>query len=147
MSSSSSRPGIMSGSAKFNVIDGFPSCGPILPAIGTPTYKLAKLLLPMLEPLTTNEYNIRIPSTFQKNFKVLTLKLWWPALIQIHSIPTFLCKKQTSALKIYLKIWLMSKGCFCEFPPRTMSKSLILFDQEFHKQLQLQLMELQWVPH
>ena len=38
------------------VTDGLPSFRPILSAIGTATYKLAKFLVPILEPLTANEY-------------------------------------------------------------------------------------------
>ena len=36
--------------------NGLPPFRPILSAIGTPTYKLAKCLLPFLTPLTENEY-------------------------------------------------------------------------------------------
>ena len=52
-----SRPEIMYGSAKVHkiVTDGLPSFRHILSAISTPTYKLAKFLVPMLEPLATNE--------------------------------------------------------------------------------------------
>ena len=35
-----------------------PPFRPILSAIGTPTYKLAKFLLPFLMPLTQNEYTV-----------------------------------------------------------------------------------------
>ena len=61
LSRSGSRPGIMYGLAKVHKIvrDGLPSFRPILSAIGTPTYKPAKFLVPILEPLTTNEYTIK----------------------------------------------------------------------------------------
>ena len=38
--------------------NGLPPFGPILSVVGTPTYKLAKYLLPFLTPLTQNEYTI-----------------------------------------------------------------------------------------
>ena len=38
--------------------NGLPPFHSILSAIGTPTYKLAKFLLPFLTPLTQNEYTI-----------------------------------------------------------------------------------------
>ena len=38
--------------------NGLPPFRPILSAIGTPTDKLAKFLLPFLTPLTENEYNV-----------------------------------------------------------------------------------------
>ena len=51
----------MYGLAKVRKIitDCLPSFRPILPAIGTPTYKVAKFLVPMLESITTNEYTIK----------------------------------------------------------------------------------------
>ena len=65
------RPGIMYGLAKVHkiVTDGLPSFRPILSAIGTPSYKLAKFLVPMLEPLTTNEYTIRDSFTFAEELQ------------------------------------------------------------------------------
>ena len=47
----------MYGLAKVHKIitDGLPSFRPILSAISTPTNKLAKFLIAILEPLTTNE--------------------------------------------------------------------------------------------
>ena len=38
--------------------NGLPPSRPILSAIGTPTYKLAKFLLPFLTPLTQNDYTV-----------------------------------------------------------------------------------------
>ena len=57
LSPSGSRPGIMYGLTKVHkvVTDGLPSFIPILFPIVTPTCKLAKFLVPILEPLTTNE--------------------------------------------------------------------------------------------
>ena len=83
LSRSSSRPGIVYGLAKFHktVTDGLPSFRPILPAIGTPTYKLAKFSIAILEPLTTNECTIKGSLTFSEEFKVLIQNLWWPALM------------------------------------------------------------------
>ena len=66
LSPSGSRPGIMYGLAKVHKIDtdGLPFFRPILSPIGTPTYKLAKFLVPVLEPLKTNEYTIKESFTF-----------------------------------------------------------------------------------
>ena len=51
-----SRPEILCGSAKVHkhIIDNCPSFWPILSAINTPTYNLAKFLVPILSPLTVN---------------------------------------------------------------------------------------------
>ena len=56
-----SRPGILYGRAKMHkpIKDGGPPFRPILSDIGTPTYKLAKFLVPLLAPLTSNEYTIK----------------------------------------------------------------------------------------
>ena len=50
--------GILYGSPKVDkpVINNCPKFRPILPAIGTPTYKLAEFLVPILSPLTVNEF-------------------------------------------------------------------------------------------
>ena len=122
-SPSGSRSEIMYGSAKVHkiVTDGLPSFRPILSAINTPTYKLAKFLVPMLEPLATNEYTIK---------------------------DSFLCKKQlTSALKIYLTIGLMLIICqktlfvSCLLGPCLNHLSYLIRNSINS------MMELQWVPH
>ena len=61
----------MCGSAKVHkiVTDGLLSFRPILSAIGTPTYKLAKFLVPMLQPLTINEYTIKDSFTFAEELQ------------------------------------------------------------------------------
>ena len=66
----------MYGSAKLlkNVKDGLLSFRPILSAIGTPTYKLSKLV-PKLEPLTTNEYNINDSFTFVEELQSFDSKI------------------------------------------------------------------------
>ena len=56
-----SRPGILYGMAKVHkpVTDRCPSLQPILSAINTPSYKLAKFLVPLLTPLTSNDFIIK----------------------------------------------------------------------------------------
>ena len=57
------------------VTDGLPSFRPILSAISTPTYKLAKFLVPMLQPLTTNEYTVKDSFTFAEELQSFDSKL------------------------------------------------------------------------
>ena len=59
-----SRPGILYGSPKIHkpVINNCPKFRPILSTIGTPTYKLAQFLVPILSPLTSNEYSFSFPN-------------------------------------------------------------------------------------
>ena len=55
------RPGIMYGNCKVHKqqVDGCPPFRPILSALQTPTYNLAKFLVPILNPLTKNEYTVK----------------------------------------------------------------------------------------
>ena len=50
----------------FKVIDGCPALRPILSAIRTPTYKIAKFLVPILKDLTFNEYSVKDSFDFAK---------------------------------------------------------------------------------
>ena len=61
-----SRPSVLYGSSKSQkpVINNCPKVRPILSTIGTPTYKLAKFLVPILSPLTSNEFSVHDSFTF-----------------------------------------------------------------------------------
>ena len=56
-----SKPGTMYGLCKVykQEVDGCPSFRPVLSALQTPTYNLGKLLVPILDPLTKNEYTVK----------------------------------------------------------------------------------------
>ena len=59
-----SRPAILQGNIKIykTVVNNLPKLRPILSAINTPGYNIAKFLILILEPLTHNEFTaIRIP--------------------------------------------------------------------------------------
>ena len=141
LSPSGSRPGIMHGSAKVHkiVTGGFPSFRPILSAIGTLTYKLAKFLALMLEPLTTNEYTIRSSFTFAEELQSFDSKLVM-ARFYIQSLFTNIPLQETIDLcvenlfKGRTHVDNLSKDCFRELLTSIMSESLILFNQELYKQ-------------
>ena len=141
LSPSGSRPGIMHGSAKVHkiVTGGFASFRPILSAIGTLTYKLAKFLALMLEPLTTNEYTIRNSFTFAEELQSFDSKLVM-ARFYIQSLFTNIPLQETIDLcvenlfKDRTHVDNLSKDCFREFLTSIMSEPLILFDQELYKQ-------------
>ena len=63
-----SQPGVLYGFAEVHkkVIDGFPTFQPIPSAIGTPTYKIAKFLVPILKHLTSKEYSVKNSFDFAK---------------------------------------------------------------------------------
>ena len=56
-----SKPGTLYGSAIVHktIIDWLPPFRPILSAIGTPTYRLAKFLVPVLSYITQNEFTVK----------------------------------------------------------------------------------------
>ena len=64
------RPGIMHGSCKVHkrCVDGFPLFRPILSALRTRTHKLAKFLVPILKPITTNKCTIKVSFSFATEF-------------------------------------------------------------------------------
>ena len=66
-----SRPGILYGLCKIlkSIVDGAPPSCPVLSAIGIPIYKLAKVFLPLLEPLTYNQYTIKDSFSFWEELK------------------------------------------------------------------------------
>ena len=119
--------------------DDLPSFRPILSAIVTPTYKPAKFLVPMLEPLTTNEYPIKNSFTFAEELQSFDSKLVI-ASFDIESLFTKITLQETIALcvenlfKDRAHVDNLSKGSFRELFIRTLSESLFLFDQEFYKQ-------------
>ena len=62
----------MYGLAKVHkqLINNCPPFRPILSAIGTPTYNIAKFLVPILKPLTTNDYTLK--DTFEFSHEILS---------------------------------------------------------------------------
>ena len=135
LSPSGSRPGIMYGLAKVHktVTDGLPSFRPILSAISTPTYKIAKFLVLILEPLTTNEYTIKDSFTFAEEVQGFDSKLVMDSF-DVESLFTNiplqeaidLCVENLFQDRTYVDN--LSKDSFRELLTRNMSESLILFD-------------------
>ena len=63
-----SKFGILHGLCKVHkqLVDNCPCFRPIMSAIKTPTYNLAKFLIPLLEPNTTNMYTVKYSFEFAK---------------------------------------------------------------------------------
>ena len=107
-------------------------------ATSTPKYKLAKFLVPILEPLTTNEYTVKDSFTFAEELKSFDSKLVM-ASFDIESLFTNMPLQETIDLCVEnlfqdrTHVDNLLKDSFRELLPRTMSESLILFDQEFYK--------------
>ena len=64
-----SRPGIIYGNPKIHkpVVDNLPKFRPIMSAINTPAYNLAKFLIPILEPFIHNEFTVKDSFSFAKD--------------------------------------------------------------------------------
>ena len=122
-----------------SVTDGLPSFRTNLSVIGTLTYKLAKFLVPLLEPLTTNEYTIKDSFTFTEELQSFDSKLVM-ASFDTESLFTKLPLEETIDLCVAnlfqdrTQVDNFSKDPFRELLTRTISESLIWFDQQFHKQ-------------
>ena len=63
-----SKPGILYGLPKIHksLVDNLPKFRPIVSMIGTPTYKLSKYLVPLITPITTNQYTVVDSFSFAK---------------------------------------------------------------------------------
>ena len=81
-------------------------------AIGTPTNKLAKLLVPILKPLTTSEYTIKGSFTLAEELQSFDSKLMM-ASFDIESLITNIPLQETIdvCVEIYVKIGLMLIIC------------------------------------
>ena len=77
-----SRPGILYGNPKIHkpVVDNLPKFRPILSAINTAGYNLAKFLIPILEPLTHNEFTIKDSFSFAKDITTYDSSLYMASL-------------------------------------------------------------------
>ena len=115
-----SKPGTLYGSAKVHklLINGLPPFRPILSAIGTPTYKLAKFLVPVLSDITQNEFTVKDSFTFVDEILTQSSDLYMAsldvdALFTIPSDETIdICVKKLLKLRIlclkeYLKMIFM----------------------------------------
>ena len=73
------HPSILFGLPKVHkiVIDSIPKFRPILSAIDTPVYKLAKFLVPILSPFTVNDYTVKIHFPLLKKLLILIIVFLW----------------------------------------------------------------------
>ena len=108
------KPGILYGLCKIHksIVDGVTPFCPIMSAIGTPTYKLAKFFVPLLEPLTYNQYTIKDTFSFCEELKHVNMNLIMASFdVESHFINIPL---QQTIVNSYLKIKIILIVC-----PRT----------------------------
>ena len=128
-----SKPGILYGLCKIHksIVDGVPPFRPILSAIGTPTYKLAKFFVPLLVPLTYNQYTIKDSFLFCEELKHFTTNLTM-ASFDVESLFTDIPLQETIDLSVQKLfedkhyIDSLSKDSFCEM--LTVTVTSLLFD-------------------
>ena len=137
-----SRPGILYGRTKIHkpIKDGVPPFRPILSDIGTPTYKLAKFFVPLLAPLTSNEYTIKDSFSFAEELLSFDSNLVM-ASFDVESLFTNIPLKETIDLCADLLFYDrtnidgITKDYFHDLLTICMSESLVLFGGEYYKQV------------
>ena len=114
--------------------------GTILSATGTPTHKLSKFFVPLLTPLTLNEYTIKDPFSFAEeflNYDSNLIMVNFDVELLFTNIPI------QEAIDLSVKLLFNDKSNVYSFTITdfhqlltvTMSESLVLFDGEYYKQI------------
>ena len=139
---SGSRPGIMYGLSKVHkqLVDGFPKLRPILSAINTPTYKLAKFLVTIMEPLTKNEYTVKDTFTFAHDIRSQNANVWMSSFdvdslftnIPLEETINICCNELFKSSPIVAGL---TKTQFRQLLELTTKESFILFNGAYYRQL------------
>ena len=136
-----SKPGILYGLPKIHkaLVDNLPKFRPIISMIGTPTYNLAKFLVPIIEPITTNEYTVDDSFSFAKEVVEFDSNLFMSSL-DVTSLFTNIPLKETTDIicnelfrdKEYISG--MNKSIFRELLTLAMEETCFIFDGKLYKQ-------------
>ena len=138
-----SKPGTLYGSAKVHkpLINGLPSFRPILSAIGTPTYKLAKFLVPVLSDITQNDFTVKDSFTFVDAILTQNSDLYMASLdVDALFINILLDETIDICLKKFFKILDtlvkgISKNDFHDLLNLATKKSFFTFSNKFYIQV------------
>ena len=141
ISPTGSKPGIVYGLAKVHkpVVGNCPSFRPILSAIGTSTYNLAKFLVPILKPLTINEFTVKDSFSFANEVTTFDKKCIMASL-DIESLFTIIPLDETIDNCIYDLFQNNSKvSNFDQFQLKELlsfaaNESFFIFDKEYFRQ-------------
>ena len=138
-----SKPRILYGSVKVHkpLVNGLPPFTPILSAIGTPTYKLAKFLVPVLSDITQNEFTVKDSFTFVDEISTQNSHLYMTSLdfdALFTNIPldetTDICLKKLFKTSDTL-VKGISKNDFRDFLNFATKKSFFTFNSKFYIQV------------
>nr|XP_027210660.1 uncharacterized protein LOC113804030 [Penaeus vannamei] len=105
VSVSGSTPGIMYGLPKVHK-DGIP-VRPILYVIGTNSYQLAKFLVPILTPLTTNIFAVKDSFTFAKEITTISFDKW---CLTVETVKGFSKENLRNMLELFIDTFLIFKS-------------------------------------
>ena len=137
-----SKPGILYGLCKVHkaVADVCLPFRPILSAIGTPTYKIAKFLVPILSSLTTNEYTIKDSFSFAKEI-VQQDSSYYMGSLDVDSLFTNIPLEETINIcteSVYNQndiVEGLSKSEFKELLSLATKESYFIFNEFLYKQI------------
>ena len=139
-----SKPGIMYGLCKIHkgttVNDPLPPFRPILSAIGTCNYNLAKFFVPIFEQFTINEYNVKDYFSFCKEIIDKDPNLFI-ASFDIQSLFTNIPSDETINISVDLvfhkkkKVKEMLKRHFKQLLTLSVKSSCFLFNDVYYKQV------------
>ena len=138
-----SQPGKLYGLCKVHkeAIDGCPPFRPIISAINTPSYNLAKFLLPILEPITKNYFVIKDSFSFVEDIKGQN-STYFMASFDVESLFTNIPLDETIGIcvdKLYprknMKFKGLRKNEFRQLLELATKESLILFDNHYYRQI------------
>ena len=138
---SGSKPRVLNGLAKIikTLEDGIPSFCPIVSAIGTPTYNLAKCCDQLLKPLTSIDYSTKDSfsfveevldfdtSCFMASFDIKSLFTSMPLRETLNLCLQNLCRNQAHVKDL-------TKSSFYKLLKITMFESIFIFDGKFYEQ-------------
>ena len=137
-----SQPGKMYGLCKVHkgTDNGIPPFRPILSAISTPTYNLAKFLISILEPLTKNEFVIKDSFSFSEDIRKQNTKSYMTTF-DVESLFTNIPLNETIEIcvnKLYprknMKVNGLRKNEFRNLLELATKKSLFVFNGQYFSQ-------------
>ena len=137
-----SSPGVMYGLSKVHkpLVDGFPKLRPILSAINTPTYKLAKFLVNIMEPLTKDDYTVKDTFTFAEDVRTQN-SAFFMSSFDVDSLFTNIPLNETIEIccnelfRSRNNVSGLSKEQFRILLELAIKKSFILFNGQYYKQI------------
>ena len=135
------KPGILYGLPKIHkaLVNNLPKFRPIISMIATPTYKLSKFFVPIIEPITTNEYTVKDSFSFAKEVVDFDSSLFMSSL-DVTSLFTNIPLKETTDIicnelfKDKELISGMDKTVFRELLVLAMEETCFVFDGKLYKQ-------------